>query len=64
MKARFVKNIFGHWIVLHPTNDNLAWSGMQWVPIDENKLGMDVQVSNFDTLTEAQEYAIKFGFTV
>lgn len=52
MKYRLVAGLFDRWIIRHPWDDNLAWSGMRWVPIKG-----DVQICNFGSEQEARKYA-------
>jgi hypothetical protein len=54
------QNIFGRWIVVHANDQELAWSGSQWVAIE----GSEVQVSNFEERGDAQSYAEQFNFEV
>lgn len=49
---------FNRWILVD-SEERLGWSGSRWVPIDG-----DMQISNFDTRSEAREYAANQGFEV
>lgn len=54
------KNLFDRWIVCHPSNPYLAWSGSQWVGVDFAGLPTDgIEVSNLSTESKAVEYAKK-----
>lgn len=59
MKCKLVQCVFKRWLVVHPEDETLAWSGSRWVPI----FG-PVQVSNFDTKSAAAGYATSLGFEV
>lgn len=63
--VRFRETFFGRWIVVHPSNDDAAWSGSRWVSIDQNAFHYGgVQVSNFASIGEAADYAQAMGFRV
>ena len=51
------QNGFLRWILPHPDDPGMAWSGSRWVPIDRHGFGVAIQVCNFDTRKEALEYA-------
>jgi hypothetical protein len=55
--SRIEQGVFGRWIIVHPDDDNLAWSGSRWVPHSAGLPIGNVQVSNFSTWREAYEYA-------
>lgn len=60
MKCRFKENAFGHWVLQHPVDDALGWSGARWVAMDEYGLPEgDTQVANFETKEQAERYAGK-----
>ena len=64
MKGRLKQNAFGYWMIVHPQDDSLAWSGSRWVPIDPTGFPAGgVQVSSLPTEDEALEYAWACGFT-
>lgn len=64
MQVRLRRNAFDHWIILHPTMDNAAWTGRHWAPIDKDGFpSSSFQISNLETEKEAADYAAKFGFT-
>lgn len=52
------QNLFGGWIVAHPTERHLAWSGSRWVPHEHGIPTGGVQVSSYET-REAAERAAK-----
>ena len=56
MKYRVARDVFGHWIILHPDHDHLAWSGSCWVPHYKG-VGRTVQISNFPTREAADATA-------
>jgi hypothetical protein len=66
MKVLLRQDCFGRWIVIHPVNQDMAWSGSRWVEIDEaNGLPVgDVQVSNCPTRDAAVLYCEEFEFEV
>jgi hypothetical protein len=50
---------FGRWILLHPDNLDLAWTGSQWAP-HVNGIGTEAQISNFESWEEANRYGETF----
>jgi hypothetical protein len=56
----FMQDRFERWILVHPRNQRLAWSGSRWVPIDEKGFPLVVQVCNFRNEQEAVEYVAKY----
>jgi hypothetical protein len=63
MDGVIVSNAFGRWIIVHPENRFLAWTGSRWAAIDD--LGFpsaEFQVCNFDDAVEAARYAYDHGF--
>lgn len=58
-KCKLQQWLFDRWILVNAGNEDLAWSGSRWVEI-----GGSVQVCNFDTQTEAREYANEFGLEI
>lgn len=62
MRCLLTTNAIGRWILVHPENQLLGWSGSRWVPMDERGLPIIVQVSNFDTEDAAYNYAVESGF--
>lgn len=64
-KVRLRKTIFDRWIIVHPVLDDAAWSGSRWVGINEHGIPIGTaQVSNLETKTAANAYAIRCGFKV
>jgi hypothetical protein len=67
MRVTLQQDLFDRWIIVAVTDrgeiveglTGLAWSGSRWVPI-----GGNVQISNFDTRSEAENYAKGYGFTI
>lgn len=65
MKVTLMKNLLDRWIIRHPEQDGLGWSGYRWTEIDDDGLPIGkYQVSNFDTKEEAASYAASYGFTL
>jgi hypothetical protein len=60
------QDCFGRWIIVHSENQELGWSGSQWVAIEPDTClpAASVQVANCSTRPAAQEYAERFGFEV
>ncbi len=57
MQPRIKLNAFGSYIIVHPSDDLLAWSGARWVPANEDGLAAGpVHVCNFSGRSEAAEY--------
>jgi len=50
------KTAFGRWIIISLISPNLAWSGSRWEPHKEGIPTGKVQISNFGTREEAEEY--------
>lgn len=63
MKCYLKRGLFDRWFIVHPTDDNLAWSGSRWVAHDNGLPTGGVQICNFTTEDEAYEYAKRY-FTV
>ena len=57
MKCRIRQGIFRAWYIVHPIADDLAWSGSRWVRHAEGLPTEGIQVCNFRTQREAEEYA-------
>ena len=56
---------FGRWIVANALHPVLAWSGARWVTITPDGLPAGpIQVSNFASREDAEQYAVRFGFKV
>lgn len=53
------KNLFGHWYIVHPTDEFLAWSGSRWVSHYKGVPTGDTQVSNFKTPSDLHRYALE-----
>ena len=51
------KGVFGRWVLVHPDDEDLAWSGAQWVPHVNRLSASLVQVCNFENVAEAERYA-------
>lgn len=49
---RITTGIMLRWIIQHPQDDHLAWSGMRWVPMNGT-----VQICNFASEEDARQYA-------
>ena len=65
MPCRIIETPFGRWIIGHPTDNTLAWSGARWVPVSPGQLmPIDVQVCNYMSAFEAIANAEERGFTV
>jgi hypothetical protein len=65
-KVVLKQNLFGRWILVSAQDEEMAWSGSQFVGIDPTT-GMptnDVQVSNFATRDHAALYAEEFDLEV
>lgn len=56
MNYRAVESILGRWYLVLSEDPSLAWSGSRWV-FHSDGLGLEVQVSNFDTKEDAEAYA-------
>lgn len=65
-KVLLRQDCFGRWIVVHSEDQELAWSGSQWVAINPETgvRAADIEVANCPTRAFAQEYAELFGFEV
>lgn len=51
------------WIVVHPEDDLLAWTGKRWGSIDKRGFpNSSYQVPSFKSEKDAAEYATKFEF--
>jgi hypothetical protein len=53
------ETMLGRWILLHPDNLDLAWTGSRWAPHVDG-IGTETQISNFETCEEANEYGETF----
>jgi hypothetical protein len=57
-RYRIRQGLFGRWYIVHPYLDDAAWSGSRWVSVSEQGVPTGgVQVCNFNTAEQAQEYA-------
>jgi hypothetical protein len=57
MKVKFRKDIFNRWLLVNPDNVREAWSGWRFVDIDATGMPTGgVQVCNFDSRDEAEDY--------
>jgi hypothetical protein len=58
-KARYViqQSALGRWIIVHPEDDGLAWSGTRWVGHIDGVPNGEAQVCNFSTGADAWAYA-------
>jgi hypothetical protein len=56
MKYRIRMGLLNWWFIVHPTRDDLAWSGSQWVE-HQRGVGLYVQVSNFSSREAADATA-------
>jgi hypothetical protein len=64
-ECRIGQNSFERWILINSENPSLAWSGLSWVPIDEDGFPAgDTQVSNLDTYSDAVLYATECGLLI
>ena len=53
------------WIILPGENENLAWSGSRWVPIDRHSVSVgNLKAANFASARDAIAYAESVGFEV
>jgi hypothetical protein len=60
--CRLREGIFDRWYIFHPTRDDLAWSGSQWVPSSPEGLPTgSFQVCNFFTEQEARDYCREYA---
>jgi hypothetical protein len=50
------ENVFGRWVIVNGTHEDLAWSGSHWVPHRHGIPSGDAQICNFTTRQEALEY--------
>jgi hypothetical protein len=57
MNYRIARGLFDRWVIYHPKNEELAWSGLKWVPAHYGVPSGDFQICNFATREEAEEYA-------
>lgn len=65
MNCRLALNAFHRWIIVNAEQENLAWSGSRWVPVDKHGFPAgDVQVSNFDSAEHAAATAKSQGLVV
>lgn len=63
MKYRLKETIFDRWIIQHPEQDRLGYTGLAWSEIDDAGIAVGRhQVSNFATKEEAVQYAKRHGF--
>lgn len=51
------RTAFDRWIIVHPIHNGLAWSGAHWVRHSEGLPTGGIQVCNFDTEQDADDYA-------
>ena len=57
------RNAFDRWIVINAGDPSLAWSGMQWVPVDRHGLPAgNTQIASLQTLQESLLYIEQFRF--
>lgn len=52
------QSLFERWVIVQAANERFGWSGLRWVPI-----GGQVQVCNFDSAHDADQYARRHGLT-
>lgn len=55
-RYRLEQGLLGRWIIVHPVDDHLAWSGSRWMP-HCGGVGTVAQISNFATRKAADEAA-------
>jgi hypothetical protein len=64
MRCYLRVSMFGRWILIHPDDSDLAWSGSTWVRHDCGIPVGRAQVCNFETSVEATDYAREHGLEV
>lgn len=63
MKPKLRLAAYNRWIICHPDNPWLAWSGLRWVPVDDAGVQAGpVAVCNFGTEAEANLYIERTTF--
>jgi hypothetical protein len=63
LRCEIVQSQLGRWYLQHHFKPWLAWFGSRWV-LHFHGIGSEVQVSNFETVDEAREYAGECGLVV
>jgi hypothetical protein len=56
---KMIETPLGRWIIVAPWDSGLAWTGSRWAPHVAG-LGLEAQISNFETAAEANEYGETF----
>lgn len=61
MNCRIKLGMFDRWYIFHPSEDSFAWTGSRWAMTVDGFPAGGVQICNFATLEEAEEYVQCWG---